>query len=62
MTEWIPCSDRLPDDHKNVLVAYENGVVWAAYVGAGEWYCVSGEPNTYGRITHWMDFPEPPHA
>lgn len=59
---WIPITDRLPDDDATVLIAMDDGEVWTGYLDAGLWRYVSGEPITFARITHWMDFPEPPHA
>ena len=62
MTEWISTTDRLPDDDSTVLIAMDDGEVWTGYIEASQWRYVSGEPITAARITHWMEFPEPPNA
>lgn len=58
--KWTAADERLPDDDATVLIAMDDGEVWTAYLDAGQWRYVSGEPITAARITHWMDFPEPP--
>lgn len=60
---WVSASERLPDDDQTVLIAMDDGEVWTGYLEADhQWRYVSSEPITSARITHWMDFPEPPPA
>lgn len=63
MSEWISTKDRLPDEDKEVLVAYwflpNNGdPSWIIETGrylAGKWVQLEGYD-----VTHWMPLPEPP--
>ena len=62
-SEWIPCSERLPEIEKEVLVQ------WRPYLSSdiemnilvltksGEWVCGLGRIN--GRAIAWMPLPEP---
>lgn len=63
MMDWIPVSKSLPDDDQTVLLAMDDGEVWTGYHDADRWFYVSGDPIS-GRapVTHWMEFPEPPHG
>lgn len=69
--EWIPCSERLPENNQNVLVWFEYfrygdfnclyQTIGISYTWKGEW---SGfVNNTSGwqklRIIAWMPLPEP---
>lgn len=64
---WIPCSERLPEDRREVLVtAYWHEtyqVMMASYFGDGLWWCVPF--NNCGEHMHrlkpkaWMPLPEP---
>ena len=64
---WIPCSERLPRDRREVLVtAYWHGiyqVMMASYFGNGLWWCVpfnnSGEHTQRLRPKAWMPLPKP---
>lgn len=58
--QWIPCSERLPEDFKKVLVTLKNKTVSTA------WY--SSSINRWRNNTNkgylktviaWMPFPEP---
>lgn len=64
---WIPCSERLPEDRRVVLVtAYWHGtyqIMEACYFGDGVWWCVPY--NNCGKHMQrlnpkaWMPLPEP---
>lgn len=54
MTEWIKCSDRLPEFGQEIVVFVRMGefLIFRALLR------YSG--NLSGGITHWMSLPEPP--
>lgn len=61
---WIPVTERLPEDKKDVLavVRYRNGTAgvnqgWYSYLN--EQWCI-GIFETNAPVTHWMPLPEPP--
>lgn len=58
---WVPCSERMPDNGVEVLVA-----VWpSVYIAEredGEWWAVDRTPSALGGVTHWMPLPQPPKA
>ena len=56
--QWIPVTERLPDDEGLCLVAVVNDherryskTAW--YHGHGNWFL-------HQKVTHWMPLPEPP--
>lgn len=54
--EWIPVSERLPEDSATVHVCHKNGFVTTnAWLGANWWF-----KNERNPITHWMPLPQPP--
>lgn len=67
---WIPCSERLPEDRREVLVtAYWHEtyqVMMASYFGDGLWWCVpfnnSGEHTQRLKPKAWMPLPKPYNA
>jgi hypothetical protein len=66
--EWISVNDRLPEKCIDVIVAKQNGRVFAMtfrqergdkcmkfhWLGEGGWY------DQHSQVTHWMPLPEPP--
>lgn len=66
-TKWVPCSERLPQDRREVLVtAYWHEtyqVMMASYFGNGLWWCVpfnnSGEHMQKLKPKAWMPLPKP---
>jgi hypothetical protein len=52
MSEWIPVSERLPDEEARVLATDGTDVFDSEYM-SGNWeWCAD--------VTHWMPLPEPP--
>ena len=52
MGEWIPVSERLPDEEVRVLATDGTDVFDSEYMrGNWEWLA---------DVTHWMPLPEPP--
>ena len=66
VNQWIPCSERLPEDDLNVLVSWNNRYIKIGYIETCEaikYWCIPGHsivPIDY--ITHWMPIPEPPES
>lgn len=59
MAEWIPCSERLPENDDYVLCcvrtkAGRQNVVRGYYMDM-RWCC-----GMNSNVTHWMPLPEPP--
>ncbi|WP_340617058.1 DUF551 domain-containing protein [Xenorhabdus entomophaga] len=69
--EWIKCSDRLPDEYKDVI-SINNGVdtrfmseIDIGYFDSDidEWYSITHGRNFDMRhITHWMPLPSLPES
>jgi hypothetical protein len=57
---WIQ-ADCIPNDSHTVLIFVEatNRPVRVGYCDDYEWFDIYNQPVT---VTHWMEFPEPPHA
>lgn len=62
MNEWIPCSERMPQECTNVLVSEANGIIeiahWMKYEIQNEeiaWYSESGQID----VIAWMSLPKP---
>lgn len=57
--EWIPVSDKLPDDEITVLVNHPDldEPVWLGYLCDMHWHTVAGECIDNGRVTHWAHIP-----
>ncbi len=56
---WTAVAARLPDADLTVLLALDDGEVWPGYLDGDTWRYVTADPLG-SRVTHWMDFPEPP--
>lgn len=52
--QWIPCSERLPDNHHVVLACTVNGIVHENNFMGKDWFFYKG-----GGVTAWMPLPEP---
>ena len=64
--DWIKCSEKMPENGKNVLVAIKNNrYSWIdiGYIEECGWWTIGGEfwdRESDPAITHWMLLPEPP--
>lgn len=58
-TRWIPISERLPEQYKEVIVTdiETTDTYLSQYIGNGHWECDNGLFNN--RIIAWMPLPEP---
>lgn len=56
--KWIPCSERLPEPYKAVLVSTSTGEIDVDYYGS---YCKDfmGLKGTHMKAIAWMPLPEP---
>ena len=64
---WIPCSEKLPDGGKDVIVytkAWEEHIQIAHIQYDGiRWELADGEFYfSMSDVTHWMPLPEPPES
>ena len=61
--EWIPVTDRLPEERVNCIVHYKhaycnNDGYWA--IGSCFYDGEKFQTNLAYKVTHWMPIPEPP--
>lgn len=53
VTGWIEASYKIPDDARDVIIRFEDGMIEAShYNGDGFWY---SESNC--SVTHWCELP-----
>jgi hypothetical protein len=58
---WIKCSDRMPEDGRDVLVWDINREVSKRYYTEGAYFAsFHGHWKTLDEVTHWMPLPEAP--
>ena len=61
MSEWIKCSERMPDKPGEYLVYLPNLKLWNGIIRVN-WDGENFEIEDHScEVTHWMEFPEPPH-
>ena len=54
--QWIPCSERLPDNDESVLISNSHGVTKAWWNGR---FWTSIAVKEYKTVYAWMPLPEP---
>ncbi len=62
MSEWIKCSDRMPEFAERVLVYAKDGVHGGNEIDI-EYLFYEGvwkDQGLFCTITHWMSLPQPP--
>ncbi len=57
-TDWVKCSERMPELDVPVLVHTGNGMDIDHTYDFGDGLCFYDD--NYGRATHWMPLPAPP--
>ncbi len=62
--EWIPVTERLPEDRREVLAVLWEEEVDLVWYDKGEGCWKSEFVNAYedGEVTYWMPLPQPPKA
>lgn len=69
MSEWIKCSDKLPEIGECVLAAFLGSIEILILIDDMNFYDPDYVRNSYGRwyasrssfpVTHWMNLPELP--
>jgi hypothetical protein len=57
--EWIPVSERLPEDYIHVLCQFYLGGMGECYLAHGVFHVVDGLVMTCNEVVAWMPLPEP---
>lgn len=58
--QWIPCSERLPEDDRTKVVTLANGNAEAGYYSNGDWWCVGDTISLENpTVIAWMPLPKP---
>lgn len=57
---WTKCSDSLPDDEVAVLLAFDDGEVYAGFHDGDEWRYLDATPCDPSEVTHWCHLPPHP--
>ena len=62
MTEidWIPVTERLPDEYFSVLLVSEGSVHSGFLQKTGEWYLDNSSHIRGIFVSHWAVMPDPP--
>ena len=57
--EWIPVSERLPEDYIHVLCQFYLGGMGECYLAHGAFHVVGGVVMTCNEVVAWMPLPKP---
>ncbi len=58
--QWIPCSERLPEDDRTKVVTLANGNTEAGYYSNGDWWCIGDSIALENpTVIAWMPLPKP---
>lgn len=62
MSDWIKCSERLPELGVEVMAAdiYKEIAIGHYFLGYQDKLCFSDSGDHLGTITHWQPLPGPP--
>lgn len=60
--EWIPVSERLPEDYIHVLCQFYLGGMGECYLAHGAFHVVGGLVMTCNEVVAWMPLPQPYNA
>lgn len=61
MSEWIPVTERLPENGKYVLCFCRANIICVLRRDKdGDWYENPAHVYMSSFVTHWMPIPEPP--
>ena len=57
--EWIPCSERLPEDTTTKAITLSNGVVEGGYYSEEKWWCIGDSIRLVVKadVIAWMPLP-----
>ena len=58
--QWIPVTDRLPEQFQPVIVCRKGGKVESGSLVVNGWWKVYGTRTK--SVTHWMPLPQGPEA
>ena len=64
--QWIPVSERLPEENERVLVYHDDGMIRFGINKGGfadvvsTLYLQNHHRTCFSKVTHWMPLPEPP--
>lgn len=59
-SQWIKCSERLPEDERYVLVSFDNLDCDVVSYSKGKWEEQEGYELDADRIYYWCELPPPP--
>jgi uncharacterized protein DUF551 len=63
VTDWVKCSERMPEPGDTVLIHFLDGTYFTARWLDGEWIDPDGLDFDYGRsdheVTHWAPITAP---